>query len=169
MILPIKKFPDDKVLRRSTEPVSFPLSKDMLKLTRDMIDTVRQADGIGLAAPQVGRSVKLIVINLEKNGLPLFPLYNARVVSRGLKKIELEEGCLSLPGIYGQVKRPKKVKIEGQNMQGEKVVFTDDGWVSRVAQHEIDHTNGVLIIDLIKKYSQGEELVKEWKKKKLMQ
>jgi len=75
---------------------------------------------------------------------------------------------LSIPGVYGLVKRPKKVKIEAQNMNGEKVTFTDDGWISRVAQHEIDHINGVLIIDLVKKYSQGEELVKTWKKQKLL-
>jgi peptide deformylase len=71
------------------------------------------------------------------------------------KKIEIEEGCLSLPGIFGMVKRPKKVTIQAQNLHGEKVEITDEGWISRVAQHEIDHTNGILIIDLIKKYTKG--------------
>ena len=168
MVLPIKKFPQDQVLRQPTQPVSFPLSKDILKLTRDMLDTVKAKDGIGLAAPQVGRSVKLVVINLEKNGIPAFPLYNARIKSRSLKKVEVEEGCLSIPGVYGMVKRPQKVRIVAQTMDGKDVSFTDDGWISRVAQHEIDHTNGVLIVDLIKKYSQGEDQVKEWKKKKLL-
>src|SRR6185369_11008126 len=93
MILPIKVYPDP-VLRKPTEPVSFPLSKEMVKLTKDMIDTVRNADGIGLAAPQVGKSVKLIVINLEKNGVPLMALYNAKVTAKGFKKVEIEEGCL---------------------------------------------------------------------------
>ncbi len=131
-----------------------------------MIDTVKKADGIGLAAPQVGKSVKLIIINLEKNGVPLLVLYNAKVVSKGFKKVEIEEGCLSLPGIFGLVKRPKKVTIVAQNEKGEVVKFSDEGWVSRVAQHEIDHINGKLIIDLIKKYTQGETQVKEWKGKK---
>jgi len=167
MLLQIKTFPD-LILRQPTETVSFPLSKDILKLTQDMIDTVRKADGIGLAAPQVGRAVKLIVINLEKNDLPPFPLYNPRIVSKGIKKTEIEEGCLSLPGVYGVVKRPKKVTIMAQNTEGKKVSFTDDGWVSRVAQHEIDHINGVLIIDLIKKYTQGEETVQGWKDQKLL-
>lgn len=133
-----------------------------------MIDTVRAADGIGLAAPQVGKSVKLVVINLEKSGLQLFPLYNARVVKKGFKKVEIEEGCLSLPGIFGLVKRPKKITVEAQNMKGEKITFEDDGWVARVVQHELDHVNGRLIIDLIKKYTQGEEIVKSWKKQKLL-
>ena len=159
MILPILTYPND-VLRKPAEPVTFPLSKEMEKLTRDMIDTVKKADGIGLAAPQVGKSVRLVVINLEKSGVPLFPLYNPKIISRGFKKIEIEEGCLSIPGVFGMVKRPKKVTIEAQNAKGEKIVFHDEGWISRVAQHEIDHINGVLIIDLIKKYTQGEDLIR---------
>ncbi len=152
MVLPILTYPN-KILRQPTESVSFPLSKEMLKLTKDMVDTVRQADCIGLAAPQVGKSVKLIIINLEQSGVGLFPLYNAKIIKKGWKKKEIEEGCLSLPGIFGLVKRPVKVTIEAQKANGEKVVITDEGWVSRIAQHEIDHTNGVLIIDLIKKYT----------------
>lgn len=163
MILPIITYPN-KVLRNPTESVVFPLSKETKKLTADMVETVKKADGIGLAAPQVGKSVKLVIINLEKSGIPAFPLYNPKVVSRSFKKIEIEEGCLSLPGVFGIVKRPKKVTVQAQNMEGKVIKFTDDGWVSRVAQHEIDHTNGVLIIDLIKKYIQGEEIAKQWKK-----
>lgn len=165
MVLSIVTYPNE-VLRKPTQSVSFPLSAEVKKLTRDMIDTVKKADGIGLAAPQVGKSLKLIVINLEKSGIPTFVLYNPKVISKSFKKIEIEEGCLSLPGIFGLVKRPKQVTIEAQTADGKVVKFTDDGWVSRVAQHEIDHINGKLIIDLIKKYSQGEEQVKVWKKDK---
>ncbi|HYV33445.1 MAG TPA: peptide deformylase [Candidatus Limnocylindria bacterium] len=167
MILPILTYPDP-LLRKPTEPVSFPLSKEMVKLTKDMIDTVKQADGIGLAAPQVGKSVKLIIINLEKSGVPLIALYNPKVVSKGFKKIEIEEGCLSIPGVFGMVKRPKKVTVQAQNAEGKLIKFSDDGWISRVSQHEIDHINGKLIIDLIKKYTQGEDTVKQWKKEKLI-
>ena len=158
MILPIRKYPDP-VLRAKTEPVVFPLDKEMQKLTKDMIDTVRNADGIGLAAPQVGKSYKVIIINLQKSGIPLFPLYNAKITSRGFKKLAIEEGCLSIPGVFGLVKRPKKVTIEAQNAKGEKVKISDEGWISRVAQHEIDHINGKLIIDVIKKYTKGAEIV----------
>ncbi len=165
MVLPIVTYPN-KILRQPTEPVTFPLSKEMKKLTLDMIDTVRKADGIGLAAPQVGKSVKLIVINLEKEGVNIFPLYNPKIKSKSLKKIEVEEGCLSVPHVFGMVKRPKKVTVQAQNFNGEIVEITDDGWIARIAQHEIDHINGKLIIDLAKKYTQGEEIVKEWKKKK---
>src|SRR5262249_12000157 len=140
MILPILTYPNE-VLRKPTQPVIFPLSAEIKKLTKDMIDTVRKADGIGLAAPQVGKSVKLIVINLEKSSVPLMVLYNPKIKYSGFKKTEIEEGRLSLPGVFGMVKRPKKVTIEAQNAEGEKVTFTDEGWIARVAQHEIDHTN----------------------------
>jgi len=163
MILPILTYPDP-ILRKPTEPVKFPLSKEIIKLTKDMVDTVHKADGIGLAAPQVGKSVKLIIINLEKNGVPIMALYNPKIIKRSFKKTEIEEGCLSIPKVFGLVKRPKKVTIEAQNQNGEKIQISDDGWIARVAQHEIDHTNGILIIDLIKKYTQGEEVVKAWKK-----
>jgi len=165
MILPILTYPND-VLRKPAEPVKFPLSKEIKKLTKDMIDTVRHSDGIGLAAPQVGKSVKLIIINLEKSGVPLFPLYNAKIKSKGFKKVEIEEGCLSIPGVFGMVKRPVKVTIEAQNAEGEKVKIMDEAWVSRVAQHEIDHTEGRLIVDLIKVYTKGKDIVESWKRSK---
>ena len=162
MVLKIVTYPH-KILRAPAELVVFPLSEEMKKLAKDMLDTVPVADGIGLAAPQVGRSVRLIVINLAKSGLSAFALYNPRIKSKGFKKIAVEEGCLSVPGVFGLVKRPKKVTIEAQNQSGKKIIITDDGWVSRIVQHEIDHINGVLIIDHIKKYTKGEELVKTLK------
>ncbi len=155
MILPILTHPNE-ILRKPAKTVEFPLSKEMKKLTKDMVDTIRKADGIGLAAPQVGKSVKLIIINLEKSGIPLFLLYNARIIKKSWKKTEIEEGCLSIPGVFGMVKRPQKVSIQAQDINGKKIEITDKGWIARVAQHEIDHTNGILIIDLIKKYTQGE-------------
>jgi peptide deformylase len=153
----------NEILRKPAERVDFPLSKEIVKLTKDMIDTVRASDGVGLAAPQVGKSVRLVVINLEKNGLPPFALYNPKITSKSFKKTEVEEGCLSLPEVFGMVKRPIKVTVEAQNAEGKKIKFTDNGWVARVAQHEIDHTNGVLIIDYIKKFTQGLEIVEKWK------
>jgi peptide deformylase len=167
MILPIVTFPHPS-LRKPTEPVVFPLSKEVKKLTADMLETVKAAQGIGLAAPQVNKQLKLIVINLEHLNIPAFPLYNARIKKKSGKKLEIEEGCLSIPGVYGNVRRPKNVIIEAQNSKGQAVEISDDGWVSRVAQHEIDHTNGILILDLIKKYTKGEEIIKKWKKEKIL-
>lgn len=167
MVLPIITFPHP-TLRADTSPVTFPLGAGLKKLTADMFDTVRRADGIGLAAPQVGQSVRLVVINLEKNGVPAFALYNPRIVKRSLRKLTLEEGCLSIPGVFGMVRRPKRVTVEAENAQGETVRFTDDGWIARVAQHEIDHINGKLIVDAISRYTQGEDQVKAWRAKGLL-
>lgn len=168
MVLPILTFPHP-VLRANALPVTFPLNATLRKLTADMFDTVRRADGIGLAAPQVGQSVRLVVINLEKNGVPAFALYNPRIVKRSLRKLTLEEGCLSIPGIFGMVRRPKRVTVEAENAQGETVRFTDDGWIARVAQHEIDHINGKLIVDIITRYTQGDDQVRAWRAKGLLQ
>lgn len=160
MVLEILTHPNE-ILRKPTRPVTFPLTQEIKNLTRDMVATVRKAEGIGLAAPQVGKSVKVIVINLEKSGLPLFVLYNPKITSRSFKKIEIEEGCLSIPGVFGMVKRPKKVTVQAQNAEGKTIKITDEGWVSRVAQHEIDHINGILIIDKIKKFTEGVGIAKE--------
>ncbi len=163
MVLPILTYPNE-ILRKPTESVSFPLSKEIIKLTKDMIETVQKADGIGLAAPQVGKSVKVIIVNLQKGGVPVMALYNPKIIKKSFKNTDIEEGCLSIPNVFGMVKRPKKVTIEAYNQEGKKFQITDDGWVARVAQHEIDHINGKLIIDLIKKYTQGGDMAKRWEK-----
>ena len=160
MILEIIKYPA-KILRTKTRKVKFPLSPADRKLIRDMLDTVRSADGIGLAAPQVGQSLAVIVVNLENMGVPAFALLNPEIQSGSKKKADMEEGCLSLPGIYGMVSRPEKIEFTGQDLNGGKISASADGLLARVIQHETDHINGVLIIDKIKKYTQGKELVKE--------
>lgn len=167
MLLPILTFPH-KLLTSPCQEVSFPLSKEDKQLIKDMSDTVKKAKGIGLAAPQVGKLKKIIIIDLEHLGIPLFPLVNARVIKTSFKKTELEEGCLSIPNVFGMVKRPKTVTIEGQNEKGEILDIQDDGWIARVAQHEIDHTNGVLILSKIKKYTKGQEIIESWQKSKIL-
>ncbi len=167
MILNIAKFPN-KILQSTTQTVEFPLSDEVIQLTKDMTDTVKDADGIGLAAPQVDKMYKLIVVNLEKSGGALFPLYNPKIIFGSKEQWELEEGCLSIPGVFGVLKRPKKVTIQAQNRKGGIIKIIDDGWISRIVQHEVDHTNGILILNHIEKYTQGEDLVKKWKKKRLL-
>jgi peptide deformylase len=158
MILPLAKYPD-KILRTPGERVSFPLSKEQQKLIKNMLDTVRAENGIGLAAPQVKQSWQIIIINLEHHNVPAFVLINPEITEFSKKKTDLEEGCLSIPGVYGMVSRPEKVKVRGQNINGEFVEFEADALLAKVLQHEIDHINGILIVDKIKKYTKGEELV----------
>jgi len=160
MILPIVKYPQ-KILRNKTRQVAFPLAAPLKKLVRNMHDTVKKAEGIGLAAPQVGHDLAIIVVELESLGLPPFALINPEIIESSKKKNEMEEGCLSIPKVFGMVSRPESIKFRGFNIQGQEIVAHADGMLAKVLQHEIDHINGVLIIDRIKKYTQGEELIKK--------
>ncbi len=158
MILPIIKYPNE-ILRTQGKDVKFPASASVRKLVADMIETVQNAQGIGLAAPQVGVSANVIIINLGFKDLPVFAILNPRIIATSKKTTKLEEGCLSLPGVYGMVARPKQVTVSGYTIDGKKIEFEADGLLSKVVQHETDHVNGVLIIDKIIKYTEGEELI----------
>ena len=160
MILPIVKYPE-KILRKKAKKVSFPLSPATKKLIKDMHDTVRKAEGIGLAAPQVGQPLSIILINLDSMGVPAFPIINPVIIESSKKETNMEEGCLSIPGVYGIVSRPEKIVFEGYDVDGKKIVARADGMLAKVIQHETDHVNGVLIIDKFKKYTQGQELIKK--------
>jgi peptide deformylase len=156
MILKIVKTPDP-ILETKTAPVK-EITPEILKLVRDMIDTCRKAQGIGLAAPQIGKSIRLCIINLEHLGLPPFALVNPKIVKTSWKKADMEEGCLSIPGLYGMVKRPAKVTVEAMNIEGNKTKFEADGILARVLQHEIDHLDGVLFTSKMSTQTSGEPL-----------
>ena len=164
MILPITKLPA-KVLRNENKKVHFPLSKEHRKLIKDMLTTVKVADGIGLAAPQVSKNLQLAIIYLEEAGVPAFPIFNPRIIKASKEQTEIEEGCLSIPGVFGLVKRPKEITIEAENSEGETITLTDDGWIARVIQHEMDHLNGTLIIDKWRKITRGQELLPQFEEK----
>jgi len=129
--------------------------KGLDKLVAEMIEVCRNANGIGLAAPQIGKSIRLCVINLEHLGLPPFALVNPKIVKRSWKKVEMEEGCLSIPGVYGIVRRPAKITVETQNTMGEKNKFEAAGMLSRVIQHELDHLDGILFTSKMSRQTSG--------------
>ncbi len=138
---------DEKMLRSANQEIKFPLSLEIKNLIADMLLTVKKAPGIGLAAPQVGANLMLAVINLADFGIKPFVLANPKIVSKSIKKSVTEEGCLSIPGVFGKVKRPAKVEVEGTRQDGMKIIIKAEGLLAKVLQHEIDHLNGVLIID----------------------
>jgi peptide deformylase len=162
MILPIIKYPN-KVLRIPGKDIPLPASLIVRKLAANMVSTVQKAKGIGLAAPQVGQSLNIIVINLEHLGLPVFVLLNPKITTASKKKTKMEEGCLSIPGVFGLVARPETVTVKGFTVEGKEIEFKAEGILSKVAQHEIDHINGILIIDKISKYTEGKELISQEK------
>lgn len=125
------------------------------KLSEEMIETCRKTNGIGLAATQIGKSIRMCVINLEHVGVPPFVLINPKVIKKSWKKIVMEEGCLSVPGIFGTVKRPVKIRVQAQNLNNEKHSFDADGMIARVIQHEVDHLDGILFTSKIIKTTSG--------------
>ena len=142
--LPIRTF-GDPVLRDKARPVeSF---DDALKqLAEDMIRTMHEAPGVGLAAPQVGRPIRLIVFDIGEEGDGAQALANPVLKNEWGEQIA-EEGCLSLPGLYYPVKRAQKVWAEGFDLDGHGVTIEGEELLARVLQHEVDHLDGVLFID----------------------
>lgn len=137
------------LLREKANPIKNPLDSEIQKFIPDLIKTMNHDEGIGIAAPQVGKLIQLVVINTKDEPLVLI---NPKIVSKSIWKEIREEGCLSIPGVFGMVKRHKKVKVEALNDKGKKVTIKGEGLLARVLQHEIDHINGILFIDkLIKK------------------
>ncbi len=162
--LPITIYPEPILLKRARKVKIAELkSKEIQQLILDMGRTMKEKDGIGLAAPQVGQSLRLIVINTEAGNLVLV---NPKFLYKSLKKEIGEEGCLSLPGIFGLIKRSVKVRVSGLDKNGKKVRFTASGFFARVLQHEVDHINGKVIISRLKKVTQGQEQLDKLLEKK---
>ena len=142
-VLNVRRY-GDPVLRRRANPVDA-VTPDIRRLANDMIDTMYDEVGIGLAAPQVGVSVRLMVVG-DEEGRGAQVLVNPAITDQG-GTVTAEEGCLSLPGIFAQVTRSEWVTLEAQDLEGKPVAITARGLRSRVFQHEIDHLDGVLFID----------------------
>ena len=146
-LLEIKKYPE-QVLKKVAAPVK-DLDRALQTLIDSMIETMYAAPGIGLAAPQVDVSKRLVVVDVslrEGEEAPLIILINPEVVHTD-GDTESEEGCLSLPGIVTSVKRADRVLVRGYDRKGNQIEVEGEGLLSRVLQHEIDHLNGTLLID----------------------
>ncbi len=132
----------DPVLRRVAAPVA-EIDDEMRRLAADMLETMYKAPGVGLAAPQVGTAVRLIVV--DDGGGP-HTLFNPVVMWRRGEVCE-EEGCLSVPGVVGRVKRAAQVEVAAYDRSGQRIVVRGDDLLAIILQHEIDHLDGVLFID----------------------
>jgi peptide deformylase len=151
MKLPIIIHPDPR-LKKTSAPVS-DLSDDLRKLSQDMLETMYDAPGIGLAAPQVGVMSRLIVLDCEKEeGATPRPLvmFNPEVVSTSEETSVYEEGCLSIPDQFADITRPEAVTVAWLDENGNPREEEFDGLWATCVQHEIDHLNGKLFIDYLK-------------------
>jgi peptide deformylase len=142
-VLKVRRYGDPLLRRRAREIET--VTPEIRRLVDDMIDTMYDEVGIGLAAPQVGTSVRLLVVG-DEEGRGAQALVNPVISEQG-GSVTAEEGCLSLPGIFAQVTRAQWVKLDAQDLEGQPVTITARGLRARVFQHEIDHLDGVLFID----------------------
>ena len=152
MILPISKY-GSSILRKKAEPVK-DITPELVELAHNMLETMYKANGVGLAAPQVGKNIRLVVIDLSKEEEERTPiiLFNPKAVpEEGENPIESdEEGCLSVPDIWAKVSRPSLVHLAYENEKGEKIDMRNvTGKFARCALHEQDHLDGILFVDKI--------------------
>lgn len=152
MIQTIHTYPDP-ILTTTAEKVR-DFNAPLKELADAMIEMMRQANGMGLAAPQIGKNIRLVVIEYrpepnddQDEAIPLQVLINPKVISTSRETDVIEEGCLSLPGIEVPVERPIKVKIRAQDLDGKPLQFRANNLHARIVQHEIDHLDGRLIWD----------------------
>ena len=149
----------NEVLRRKAHKITA-FEKELQKTIDDMVETMREAPGVGLAAPQVGLLDRLIVVEydeddeIEDSPKRLFVVVNPEIIKASEETEMGIEGCLSIPGLVGEVERSLAVVIKGQNRRGQPLKFKAEGWLARIFQHEIDHLDGVLYTD---------KAVKVWK------
>jgi peptide deformylase len=149
------------VLRHKARKVS-DFGPDFQTLVDDMVETMRQAPGVGLAAPQVGESIRLIVVEYgddENEDIPpkLYVLVNPEITRTSADTLVGTEGCLSIPGIQGDVERFEAVTVKGLNRHGKPMTVKAKGWLARIFQHEIDHLEGILFVDRAEKLWQAAE------------
>ena len=147
----------DPVLRQATTPVAA-MTEELHRLIADMFDTMHHARGIGLAAPQVGRTERLAVVEIDEQRLVLI---NPEVIERA-GKAKGEEGCLSIPDIYADVERPRTITARALDERMQPYEVEADGLLARCIQHEIDHLDGKLFIDYLSVLKRTAALAK-WK------
>ncbi len=156
MILPIYTY-GQSVLRNVADDID-PDYPDLKQLIQDMYDTLERSEGIGLAAPQVGLSIRLVVINLDviSEDLPEYKGFIKTYINPYIEEVDdsetdvQEEGCLSLPGIHEKVRRPTRIHVTYQDEQFQEHDEWIGGYLARVLQHEIDHLDGVVFTDHLK-------------------
>jgi peptide deformylase len=150
-------FHPDPVLEMECEDVKV-FDKKLKKLISDMFDTMYEADGVGLAAPQIGVPIKVAVIDTGDSE-PI-ELINPRIIEQSGEQLG-PEGCLSFPGVFGEVTRAYKIKVEAQDKKGRHFTITAEDFFARAIQHEVDHLHGILFTKKISRYLKEEELMEE--------
>lgn len=151
-----------ETLNRKTRPVT-KIDADLQRLIDDMVETMRDAPGVGLAAPQINVPLSLIVVEFgdeEDEDAPkkLYTLLNPEITRPSTEMVTGMEGCLSIPGFVADVERHQSVTVKALNRHGQPVKIKASGWLARIFQHEIDHVNGILMTDIATKIFRLEDM-----------
>ena len=168
------------ILRKTAEPVDLKEltatgNNDLQVLIDDMVETMREEDGVGIAAPQVARSLRIVIVEYRENErypsqneIPLTVLVNPVITHSSAETASFWEGCLSLKDLRGLVERPREVTVEAWTRHGKKIRIEAKGFLAVVLQHEMDHLNGIVFIDRMKDFSKlafADEMQKYWMEK----
>lgn len=148
----IVKYPDPILREKAVKVTRF--NERLGKLLDDMAETMYDAHGVGLAAPQVGISKRVMVVDV---GEELMEMVNPEIIEKSGEQMEPPEGCLSIPGLLGYVKRANTIRVKGQDRNGNPIEIEAEGFLARAFQHEIDHLDGVLFIDIAEQVFRPEE------------
>ncbi|NWG35511.1 MAG: peptide deformylase [Chloroflexi bacterium] len=158
------------VLKRKAHPVNR-FDRDLQTLVDDMVETMREAPGVGLAAPQIGLAERVIVVEYyereedeenEDARKKVWAVINPEIVKASEETLLGVEGCLSIPGLLGEVERHAEVHVRGLNRHGKPMKIKARGWLARIFQHEIDHLNGILFPDrAVRVWQQKQEVEQE--------
>jgi len=147
----------NELLRQKAQPVK-EIGSEYLKIGEDLINMLHDGKGIGLAAPQVGRMERIFAVHVEGDVPRIF--INPSIIETSQETLKYEEGCLSIPGIYTDVVRPRAVKIQAWNEKGRPFTLEASGILARVILHEYDHLEGILFIDRISKQKRDRIIAK---------
>lgn len=154
-VLPIVTY-NDPILTKETKPIS-ENSEELQSLIDNMFETMYQASGVGIAAPQIGKSIQVFVMDAdaiteeiedEEDAGPIV-LINPKIIKEDEEKVKLEEGCLSIPEVRDEISRPKSITVTYKDRDFNDQTLEASGWVARVIQHEYDHLQGVLFLDYL--------------------
>jgi peptide deformylase len=151
----------DPILREETKEVG-EITDEIRQLVKNMFDTMYLAKGIGLAAPQVGRTERVAIVDVDKNPMVII---NPEIIESASKTEKSEEGCLSIPDVYGDVERPARVKVRAMDLDGKTFEIEAGDLLGRCLQHEIDHLHGKLFLDYMSVLKRRSAMAK-WTKEK---
>jgi peptide deformylase len=154
-------FLGNELLHQKAVPVK-PIDREYQKIAKEMIEAMHQGKGCGLAGPQVGLMKRIFVVHIEGDEARVF--INPSIIETSQERDSCEEGCLSIPGIWADVIRPKAVRVQAWNEKGRPFTLEADGLLARAIQHEYDHLEGTLFIDRLSEIRRNKILAK-WEKR----